>query len=398
MEPGYLFLWFPEFPQEEVNIAEEKQQIILAMILTEICIFKKSSTQVLAQISYPVFPLVQGYNNLPLYQPAAAVAYSPVQPMASSQLLTNHALNLRKQKLYRNFMLNRALRQKGLISREKYLRNMKQNEETYRQILKQMYQAERNAQQYDWDNIPIRSTPTTTTAPASSKIPKYQKFKIKFKNGKNKGFTLSQFVPNEIIPVMRSVPNPDSINNAIVNLAQTEPLREKIMNQQLRRPANSIESGEYLDTFRKHKHSGNTAQVQTDTIDVSSLRGDIGRKLQPFEDASKENFETQPFGFQGISLEEIKNRRVSQNRIRHDERKKYSTKISANQGDVQSTEVVEGELFPIQLQGAPVYKKPGESPQHRGQTGNTVPEIRANMFLADQNGIMHKIRDNMVSE
>jgi hypothetical protein len=27
---------------------------------------------------------------------------------------------------------------------------MKQNEETYRQILKQMYQAERNAQQYDW--------------------------------------------------------------------------------------------------------------------------------------------------------------------------------------------------------------------------------------------------------
>lgn len=70
---------------------------------------------------------------------------------------------------------------------------------------------------------------TTTPIPiiSSTKVPKYQNFKINF-NGKTKLKSLSQYAPKDIIPVMRSVPNPDSINNAIVNLAQSEPLREKV--------------------------------------------------------------------------------------------------------------------------------------------------------------------------
>lgn len=189
------------------------------------------------------------------------------------------------------------------------------------------------------------------------------------------------------------------------------------MNAQLRRPANSLESGENLDTFhRKHKKSSLRSGIEkkvkpSEGGKSHKLSWSTGTEHNPWESSpsqeggrwesshsQRDNFHT--WGFQPPqreSSEEV-DRRTSGARVRHDEKKKYSTKITAT-GDHQSTEVVEGELFPIQLQGGPVYKRTGEveSFNQNGAVGTSVPEIRANMFLADQNGNMHKIRDNMVS-
>uniref|UniRef100_A0A8D9F770 Uncharacterized protein n=1 Tax=Cacopsylla melanoneura TaxID=428564 RepID=A0A8D9F770_9HEMI len=149
-----------------------------------------------------------------------------------------------------------------MISREEYLRNLKQIEETYRQLLKLMYYAiqANTASSYAWDS----SRPTSTTASPSSpegshttKVHQYQKFKLKFNldNKSNKPVSFNQFVPEPIIPVMRTVPNPDSINNDFVSLALSEPLREKVANSQLKRPGGNVDSGEFLDTLKFQKQN-----------------------------------------------------------------------------------------------------------------------------------------------
>ncbi|KAL1459671.1 hypothetical protein WDU94_011628 [Cyamophila willieti] len=267
-------------------------------------------------------------NGLP-YQPPAPFP-TPQPPEASNQLLAN-ALNLRKQKVYKNFLLNRLLREKGMISREEYLRNLKRIEETYRQLLRLMYYAiqENTASSYAWDS----SRPTSTTALPSSpetshstKSSKYQKFKLKFKPDKsNKPVSFNQFVPEPIIPVMRSVPNPDSINNDIVNLALSEPLREKITNSQLRRPGGNVGSGEYLDTLRFQKqHQGNSVQV-------NMVHNQIRKNGK--EDNGAWEFGKHAGGFKSTHQNSNlnTNRRSGYSGVQIDEKKKYSSKISTSQ-------------------------------------------------------------------
>lgn len=213
----------------------------------------------------------------------------------------------------------------------------------------------------------------TTVLTSTTNTPKYPELTIKIKAEKTKSRSpnLNQFLPQQIIPVMRSVPDPDSINNAMVSLALSEPLREKIINQRkIRRPKDPTESAEYLDTFEKRKHFGNIRNVKR------NFHGNSTRKMKPHEDTSRETLGMQLDNYdQWIeSSEEVMSHGRSQ--AKHDEKKRYSTRVSAGgQGEVEG----------------PVYRG-------AGTTMSTVPEEQTSVYLTDQNGNTHQIPDMMVSQ